>query len=289
MTKLLGLTGHGTRNGQFVTTARVGKDEVAKVLNMIGFNSYSFATPVKQSAQILFGLTDKEAWDDEWKIKQIHGWNLTGRQFMQRHGTDAIRNIFNENIWVDKIEHLHNKKNSDLIGNKGIFADPPKSDDDVLNEVKKALSIVFDLPLSLYGSADVDKIVDKFINEALPEYFKLPSQEAKELFFKIRKTKPTVINAFSGPLVTSLNTDKWTVLDVRFENEASKIRDLGGKILHIKREIPLDIHLEINHSSEKGVQIQKGDLILSNDGNLEDLNKKVISMMDMYEGIVYGN
>ena len=54
---LMGLAGRGTINGEFASTARVGKDEVARVLKEdLGFRLYSFALPLKQSAQVLFGL-----------------------------------------------------------------------------------------------------------------------------------------------------------------------------------------------------------------------------------------
>ena len=54
MTKLLiGLAGRGLIDGKFASTARVGKDEVAKVIREdLGFRTYSFALPLKQVCQV---------------------------------------------------------------------------------------------------------------------------------------------------------------------------------------------------------------------------------------------
>jgi hypothetical protein len=58
------------------------------------------------------------------------------------------------------------------------------------------------------------------------------------------------------------------VPDVRFENEAVWVRDLGGRILHIIRKEATPVNA---HASESGVEILPQDLVLTNDGTLEDL------------------
>lgn len=48
--------------------------------------------------------------------------------------------------------------------------------------------------------------------------------------------------------------------DVRFDNEAAFIRELGGRILHIER----DTGLTDEHASELGVKFVPGDVLINN-------------------------
>lgn len=61
------------------------------------------------------------------------------------------------------------------------------------------------------------------------------------------------------------------VTDVRFENEASWIRE-NGILIHIHRPGAPVVN---PHVSEAGVEIQDGDIIISNSGTLTDLELKV--------------
>ena len=65
------------------------------------------------------------------------------------------------------------------------------------------------------------------------------------------------------------------VTDVRFENEALAIRELGGTIVHVIRPNwqALD-GSEGAHASEAGIQMQLWDYAVTNDGTLEDLGHK---------------
>jgi len=56
--------------------------------------------------------------------------------------------------------------------------------------------------------------------------------------------------------------------DVRFENEAQYIRDNGGFLVQVKRD--MDDNFERNHQSE-GKDLGPYDAVLDNDGTLEDL------------------
>lgn len=60
------------------------------------------------------------------------------------------------------------------------------------------------------------------------------------------------------------------VTDVRYENEASWIRKQGGVIIHIHR----DTGFESDHESEQGIAPLPGEVVIVNDGTLEDLKNK---------------
>lgn len=65
------------------------------------------------------------------------------------------------------------------------------------------------------------------------------------------------------------------VTDVRFENEADWIREAGGFIWHIRREERGDREGVPFHASEAGVNVKNGDLVMLNNGTIEDLRGQV--------------
>lgn len=60
------------------------------------------------------------------------------------------------------------------------------------------------------------------------------------------------------------------VPDIRFENEADWLRRLGGVVIHLHRSRAAPVAA---HASENGVLVVPGDIVLSNDGTLEDLQQ----------------
>jgi hypothetical protein len=76
-----------------------------------------------------------------------------------------------------------------------------------------------------------------------------------------------------------LGYDNIVITDVRFEDEAAFVRSLGGIVVHVKRPgAGLDGEAGA-HVSEAGVMFNAADLILSNDGSLEDLPGKVAQLL----------
>ena len=52
------------------------------------------------------------------------------------------------------------------------------------------------------------------------------------------------------------------------------VRENGGHVIHVCRELPPGIEVVKGHASEQGVSIKPGDLQIVNDGSLEDLRNK---------------
>ena len=91
--KLIGITGK----------ARSGKDSAARYLwTQYGFTRIALADPLKAAAQAMFGLSDRQAWDDELKEVEIPFWGMTPRRMLQLLGTDASKPIFGNDIWVKR-------------------------------------------------------------------------------------------------------------------------------------------------------------------------------------------
>lgn len=80
--------------------------------------------------------------------------------------------------------------------------------------------------------------------------------------FFLKRMKSDLDSALDVALVT----------DVRFDNEAELIRGLGGKIVHIHRP---SNERRSDHVSESGVAKHLVDVVIVNDGTLEELEMKV--------------
>lgn len=66
--------------------------------------------------------------------------------------------------------------------------------------------------------------------------------------------------------------------DIRFENEAAFVRE-RGKLIHI---VGRERGIESNHLSETGVEITSDDIIIINDGSLNDLYKQLQVIAECY-------
>ncbi|MNO00802.1 hypothetical protein D3C81_2207660 [compost metagenome] len=58
------------------------------------------------------------------------------------------------------------------------------------------------------------------------------------------------------------------ISDLRFENEADFVRKRGGIVIHVLRPDATEVN---PHVSESGIEIQDNDLVLHNEGALDDL------------------
>ena len=75
-----------------------------------------------------------------------------------------------------------------------------------------------------------------------------------------------------------------TVLtDVRFQDEADLIHELGGAVVHIYRN-RTDMIATPDHKSEKGILFAaKGDYVLANHTTLKDLESRISVLVEMVE------
>lgn len=81
--------------------------------------------------------------------------------------------------------------------------------------------------------------------------------------------------AADGPVV---------IPDVRFENEAAAVRARGGKVIHMVRPGAAAVE---GHISEAGVAFVEGDVVVLNDGDMDDLKRHVLEMFG-HHGPVQG-
>ena len=66
--------------------------------------------------------------------------------------------------------------------------------------------------------------------------------------------------------------------DTRFNNEAEMIKDMGGYVIRIEREL----EPESSHASEQGIDLQYIDSIILNHGSMDDLKHQVCNVLKTY-------
>ena len=93
----------------------------------------------------------------------------------------------------------------------------------------------------------------------------------ENIWLKLAEVKIKALQELGDPVV---------VTDIRFENEAAMIRNLGGYVIHLQgRKAELG-KLE-SHPSERGIVFVAGDTIIHNGGTIQQLG-------DNLEGFMYG-
>jgi len=86
-----------------------GKDFAAKLIQEIDPNSgwkiVKWAEPLKEMASMLSGVP-RDLWEDQdfKRLKMTSEWgDMTYREFLQKLGTDAIRDNLHKNAWVNAV------------------------------------------------------------------------------------------------------------------------------------------------------------------------------------------
>lgn len=80
------------------------------------------------------------------------------------------------------------------------------------------------------------------------------------------------------------DTDNIVITDVRKDSEADFIRGLGGVIVTISRQGAGLSGEEAKHLTERGITCKSRDVLLRNNGSLEDLKHKASCLVAYVEG-----
>ena len=245
--------------------ARSGKDTgAAMLLQYPGVTAYALADPLKRGCQALFNLTDAETWDDNAKELKVEAWGLSPREFFQRVGTEWMR--------------AHNPVHWLMRADREIYAP------EAITPLSPAQLSHPELPFILGAKAffnlsdkqcwdeDATKEADSFWNMTPAEMIDFVKAEAlKDFpdFFERRASTPSQkINDMAYIKKPILDTEGKSIViikDIRFENEAAYIRNLNGAILHIVRD---NAEIVKSHSSEFGIEVRTGDIVIKNNGTL---------------------
>ena len=74
--------------------------------------------------------------------------------------------------------------------------------------------------------------------------------------------------------------------DIRFENEAEKIRKYGGKVVMVRGEVGAEEAQK--HASEGRLSEKDADVVIENDGTIEDLRSRIIAAVVKLEAEASG-
>lgn len=257
MTKIIGLA----------AVARSGKDTVASMLlKHPGVTTYALADPLKIGCQILFGLTDDETWNDDLKEKVIPHWGWSPRKFFQTVGTDWLREL-NSDHWLLRANLAFSQHEADKSHKSQIDFTDSKA------PFKLAAQAIFGItqeeawsPLLLNNKI---KYWDMTPNEMI-NFLQNHALKAFSNYHFLRSKRPLTLPSKEIPIYGKKNIV--IIKDVRFENEADFIRSHNGNIWHVKRDNTVRV---LNHSSENGIEIKQGDIIIDNNGSLMELESTV--------------
>jgi hypothetical protein len=254
MRKLIGLAAR----------ARSGKDTVAKLISEHAeVTCYALADPVKVGCQVLFGLSDSETWDDQIKEDKIPLWEKSPREFFQLTGTEWMRNR-DPDHWLLRAEramdNAYTRSQDDMLP---ILTDP---------------NAVFKLAAHVFFGLSARQTWDPMQSNEIDPLWKMSPQQMFELIeqltmlsfpdFSSRRLKRAIcLPTREVPTIGANNSV--IIKDIRYENEAAFIRKQGGEIWHLLRDNALKVNA---HSSELGINIKSGDIVINNNGTLAQLS-----------------
>ncbi|MHC8306786.1 deoxynucleotide monophosphate kinase family protein [Pseudomonas sp. PB3P13] len=246
--------------------ARSGKDTVASMLlEHPDVSTFALADPLKAGCQALFGLTDDEAWSDDFKEKDIPLWRASPRQMFQRVGTEWLRD-HNPEHWLLRADRQLNHCSSTPAPTRSVNTASPASPTWMAVQVFWGLSDeqtwiaenreTVD-PFWMLTPNQMFSLIQKYLDRDFPTY---------QLTRKSRPVKkPKSISCdMSGKSIV-------VIKDIRYENEAEFWRNHNGIIWHITRKNAAAVNY---HSSEEGIDVRKGDVVIENNGTLDELREK---------------
>lgn len=243
--------------------ARSGKDTVASILlqhkNII---SYALADPLKIGCQVLFGLTDAEAWDDNIKEQTIPLWGCSPRKLFQLVGTEWMRELTPDH-WLKRSEHAFNPP-----GTHAINPIPPQLQD-IKAPFKLSAKAFFGLSEQQTWDKDYCTIRDNFWDMTPEQMFDLLESLSIQHFPEYYQQRAQRgISQPSREIPHFGKNETIIIKDIRFENEAAFIRKQNGQLWHVVRDNAEKVNA---HSSELGITFNGKDIVIDNNGTLEQL------------------
>ena len=243
--------------------ARSGKDTVAALLlQHKQVAAYALADPLKVGCQALFGLTDAETWDDNIKEQIIPLWEKSPRQFFQQVGTDWMR-THNPNHWLMRAERSINAPE------KPIQLTVIPAPDDGKAPFKMAAQAFFDLSPAQTWESTLADTPDPYWGLSPRQMFSLlETLSIKDFPDYASRRAQRPLTTPSRALPSLADSEIIIIKDIRFENEAEFLRRHNGKIWHIVRNSAEKVHA---HASELGIAVTAEDILIHNNGTLEEL------------------
>lgn len=185
---------------------------------------------------------------------------LTGRAGSGKDTTyETIYALFNDVRPVVRLAFADVLKRSALA----CFADFDDDWSEVADKIKAS------------GNIKIEVDGEELCNVTGREFFQRYGTEAHRYLFGddfwIDSMLPPLEPLDFGPFLHS--SEIYVITDVRYDNEAARIREYGGVIWQVER--PGDNISESLHASELGISEDLVDFLLVNDGSLDDLKEEI--------------
>lgn len=113
-----------------------GKSTISEYIKSIGFEEYSFSTPLKQIGEILDFSSTQLYGSQEQKLEIHPHWNISSREFLQKVGTDLFRDMLpivipnmkiRDSIWIELFRIKYNRKRTNYVISDVRFLDEAKA------------------------------------------------------------------------------------------------------------------------------------------------------------------
>jgi len=138
--------------------------------------------------------------------------------------------------------------------------------------LKRGAAEMFNIPLHHFYDVEFKEIPDEFWGISPREIAQKVGTECMRKVFR----EDFWLKRCESQMKTDPNI--FIVTDVRFENEATWIRENGGVVIHIDRP-ELGEGIVREHASEAGIKQAQGDQRLLNDGSLMEFYAKVDALI----------
>jgi cytidylate kinase len=92
------------------TIAHLVKNPNGTVQDNSGWQIKKFSTKLKEVVAVLTGAPVEKLDDQNFKKHMIgEHWDMTFRELMQKIGTEAMRNVINQDVWVNSLFDSHDE------------------------------------------------------------------------------------------------------------------------------------------------------------------------------------
>ncbi len=142
----------------------------------------------------------------------------------------------------------------------------------IADKIKDGCAAMFGIDRGLFDDRDKKEVVIDWLGKSPRQLAQLAGTE----FGRAMIGNDVWLRVAGHGLVDGV---RYVMSDVRFENEADFIRANGGVVLHLVRP-GTDAGTASTHSSEAGVAVKAGDLLVRNEKTIDDL--KYMSLRALY-------
>lgn len=141
--------------------------------------------------------------------------------------------------------------------------------------VKKAAAAMFDIDIENFYIEELKDAYDPYWQMTHREMLQFVGKESSRDVFGEDFWMRHVARAFN----VLPDTEPGFVLpDIRYQNEVEWVKDRGGVILYIKRDVRVEASNE-THPADQGLPESIADVVIENNGTIKELHDKAVAFV----------